>query len=59
MEKDKWMWTQKITKLHGDGELLRAVCRQAFTELVEAPKIMIARRQERENVKEYRESSHH
>ena len=25
-----------LTKLHGDGDLLRAVCRQAFTALVEA-----------------------
>ena len=25
-----------LTKLHGDGDLLRAVCRQAFTVLVEA-----------------------
>ena len=29
------------------GDLLRAVCRQAFTVLVEAPEIMVARRQER------------
>ena len=36
-----------LTKLHGDGDLLRAVCGQAFTELVEAPEIMSARRQER------------
>ena len=36
-----------LTKLHGDGDLLRTVCRQAFTVLVEAPKIMAARRQER------------
>ena len=35
-----------LTKLHGDGDLLRAVCRQAFTVLVEAPEIMAARRQE-------------
>ena len=35
------------TKLHGDGDLLRAVCRQAFTVLVEAPEIMAARRQEK------------
>ena len=42
-----------FTKLHGDGDLLRAVCGQAFTVLVEAPKIMAARRQEKE------ESSHH
>ena len=33
-----------LTKLHGDGDLLRAVCRQAFTVLV-APEIMAARRQ--------------
>ena len=36
-----------LTKLHSDGDLLRTVCRQAFTVLVEAPKIMAARRQER------------
>ena len=36
-----------LTKLHGDGDLLRAVCCQAFTELVEAPEIMAARRQDR------------
>ena len=36
-----------LTKLHGDGDLLRAVCRQAFTALVEAPEIMAARRQEK------------
>ena len=34
-------------KLHGDGDLFRGVCRQAFTVLVEAPEIMAARRQER------------
>ena len=36
-----------LTKLHGDGDLLRAVCRQAFTELVGAPEIIADRRQER------------
>ena len=36
-----------LTKLHGDGDLLRAVCRQAFTVLVEAPEIVAARRQEK------------
>ena len=36
-----------LTKLHCDGDLLRAVCRQAFTVLVEAPEIIAARRQER------------
>ena len=36
-----------LTKLHGDGDLLRAVCRRAITVLVEAPEIMAARRQER------------
>ena len=36
-----------LTKLHGDGDSLRAVCRQAFTVLVEAPEIMAARRQEK------------
>ena len=35
-----------LTKLHGDGDLLRGVCRQAFT-VVEAPEIMAARRQEK------------
>ena len=36
-----------LTKLRGGGDLLRAVCRQAFTVLVEAPEIMAARRQEK------------
>ena len=36
-----------LTKLHGDGDLLRAVCRQAFTVLVDAPEIMAARSQEK------------
>ena len=36
-----------LTKLHGDGDLLRTVCRQGFTVLVEAPEIMAAGRQER------------
>ena len=36
-----------LTKLHGDGDLLRAVRRQAFTVLVEAPENMAARRQEK------------
>ena len=36
-----------LTKLHGDGDMLRAVCRQAFTVLVEAPEMIAARRQER------------
>ena len=35
------------TKLHGDGDLLGAVCRQAFTVLVEAPQIMAAKRKEK------------
>ena len=48
-----------LTKLHGDGDLLRAVCRQAFTVSVEAPEVMAARCQENENGKGYRESSHH
>ena len=34
-----------LTKLHGDGDLLGAVRRQAFTALVETPEIMAARRQ--------------
>ena len=32
--------TDALTKLHGDGNLLRAVCRQAYTVLVEAPENM-------------------
>ena len=36
-----------LTKLHGDGDLLRAVRFQAFTVLVEALEIMAARRQEK------------
>ena len=36
-----------LTKLHSDEDLFRAVCRQTFTVLVEAPEIMAARRQER------------
>ena len=36
-----------LTELHGDGSLLRAVCRQAYTVLVEAPEILAARRQEK------------
>ena len=36
-----------LTKLHGDGDLLRAVSRQAFTVLVEAPESMAARGQEK------------
>ena len=35
-----------LTKLHGDGDLSRAVC-QAFTVLVEAPEIMAATRREK------------
>ena len=34
-----------LTKLHGDGDPLRVVCRQACTVLVEAPENMAARRQ--------------
>ena len=37
-----------LTELHGDGDLLRAVSRQAFTGLVEAPEIMAARQQEKQ-----------
>ena len=33
--------------LHGDGDLLGVVCRQALTVLVEALGIMAARRQEK------------
>ena len=36
-----------LTKLHGDGDSLPAVRRQAFTVLVEAPEIVAARRQEK------------
>ena len=45
-----------LTKLHGDGDLLRVVCRQAFTVLVEAPEIMAARRQEKRERKKGTES---
>ena len=48
-----------LTKLHGAGDLLRAVCRPAFTVLVEAPEIMDARLQKRKSVTGYRESCHH
>ena len=48
---NKHIWKAQVadalTKLHGDGDMLGAVCRQSFTELVEAPEIMAARRQER------------
>ena len=47
-----------LTKLHGDGDLLRSVCRQAFTVLDEAPEIMAASKKN-ESGKGYRESSHH
>ena len=36
-----------LTKLHGEGYLLRAVCRQASTLFVETPEIIAARHQER------------
>ena len=36
-----------LTRLHADGDLLRTVCRQAFTVLVEAPEVTAARRQEK------------
>ena len=42
----------------GDGDLLRAVCRQTFTVLVEALEIMADVKKE-ESAKGYRESSHH
>ena len=45
MERRKW--PTHLTKFSGDGASLRAVCRQAFTVLVEAPEIMAARRQEK------------
>ena len=38
---------EALTNFHGDGDLLRAVCRQAFTVLVGAPEIVAARRQEK------------
>ena len=37
-----------LTRFHGNGDLLRAVCQQAFTELVEAPRIMTASREEKQ-----------
>ena len=48
-----------LTKLHGDGDLLRAVCRQAFAVLVEALRSWLPDVKKGENVKGYRESSHH
>ena len=36
-----------LTRLHGGGDLLRVVYQQAFAEVVEAPEIMTARRQEK------------
>ena len=47
-----------LTKLHGDGDLLRAVFRQAFTVLVEALRSWLPDVKKRENMKGYRESSH-
>ena len=48
-----------LTQLHGDGDLLQAVCRQAFSVLV----VKLLRSwqpdvRKGKNVKEYRESSH-
>ena len=49
-----------LTKHHGDGHLLRAVCSQALTLLVEAlPRSWLPDVKKGENVKRYRESSHH
>ena len=48
-----------LSKFHGVGDLLRAVCRQVFTVLVEVPETTAARRQEKRNVKQNREPSHH
>ena len=45
-----------LTKLHGDGDLLRIVCRQACTVLVEVFGIMAARRQEKERTRKGTES---
>ena len=48
-----------FTKLHGDGDLLRAVCQQASAVLVEAPEIVGCQTsRKRKNVNEYRDSSH-
>ena len=43
-----------LTELHGDGDLLRAVCRQAFMVFVEVPEIMAGRRQEKREWKSVR-----
>ena len=48
-----------LTKLHGDGDLLRAVCRQAFTELLRHLRSWLPDVKKRRNVNEHRESSHH
>ena len=48
-----------LTKLHDDGDLWRAVCRQAFTVLVEAPRLWLPDVKKSENGKGYRESSDH
>ena len=36
-----------LTKLHGDDDMLRAVCRQPFAVIFEAHETMAARRQEK------------
>ena len=48
----RWVDGKALTELHGDGDLLRALCRQAFMVLVEAPEIMAARRQEKKEERE-------
>ena len=44
----RWIDGDALTRFHGNGDLLRAVCQQAFTELVEAPRIMTASREEKQ-----------
>ena len=44
---EKTFSDRSLTKFHRDGDLWRAVCRQAFTVLVEAPEITAARCQEK------------
>ena len=39
--------TNVLIRLHGNGNLLRAVCRRRFAELVETPEIMTVRLQEK------------
>ena len=61
-----WRWidgqaqvAEALTKLHVMETCYELLCRQAFTVFVEAPKSWLPDVKKVENVKEYRESSHH